>query len=199
MIGDRFTTTVPLALIALLAALTYWLDQVAQPPPPRADPAMRNDPDYIVEGLSAMTFNQAGSAEYTLSAEKMVHYPAADETVLLRPLFVSYGSAKAPVTITANEARVSSDGENVYFRDDVRVTRAPYGRNSELLVQTDFMHVIPDANVAKTHRPVTVTEAATTVTAVGLEINSETHVIRLLSNVQGTYDPRKAPHRPAEP
>ena len=30
MIGDRFTATVPLALVALLAGLTYWLDQIAQ-------------------------------------------------------------------------------------------------------------------------------------------------------------------------
>jgi len=64
-------------------------------------------------------------------------------------------------------------------------------------VRTAFLHVIPDENIARTDRTVTITDAATTVTAVGLELNSDTRVIKLLSNVRGTYDPNKAP-RPAK-
>jgi len=33
-----------------------------------------------------------------------------------------------------------------------------------------------------------------TVSAVGLEMNSETRVIKLLSSVRGTYEPARAPH-----
>jgi lipopolysaccharide export system protein LptC len=193
--GDRFTTAMPLALIAMLAALTYWLDQIAHPDIPARDAPGRNDPDYIVEGLSAMSMDETGAASYALSAARMLHFPEDDSTLMSRPRFISYGSAKAPVTITAKEAVVSANGENVYFQDDVRVTRAAYGNNSELVVQTAFLHVIPDANIAKTDRPVTITEAATTVTATGFELNNETHVIKLHSDVRGTYDPGKAPRR----
>jgi lipopolysaccharide export system protein LptC len=90
---------------------------------------------------------------------------------------------------------VSANGQHVYFQDNVRVTRAAHGANSELIVRTAFLHVIPDENLARTDRTVTISDAATTVTADGLELNNETRVIKLLSNVRGTYDPGKAPQR----
>jgi len=62
-------------------------------------------------------------------------------------------------------------------------------------MSTAFLHVIPDQNLARTDRAVTITDAATVVTAVGLELNNETRVLKLLSNVRGTYDPSKAPRR----
>ena len=57
-------------------------------------------------------------------------------------------------------------------------------------MRTTYLHVIPDDNIAKTDRPVTITDAATVVNAVGLELNSETRVLKLLSRVRGTYDPK---------
>ena len=194
MTGDRLTTVAPLLLVGMLAALTFWLDQTAQPPA-RGIGGGREDPDYIVESLSAIRMNGAGTASYTLSAAKMVHYPEGDTTLLTTPKFVSHGAANAPVTIVASEAVVSANGQHVYFQDDVLVTRAAYGANSELTVRTAFLHVIPDENIAKTDRTVTITDEATKVTAEGFELNNETRVIKLLSNVRGIYEPGKAPQR----
>ena len=195
MMSDRLTAAAPLLVAAMLAALTFWLDQIAQPPARSLTGGSRLDPDYIVDNLSAVTLNETGTASYTLAAAKMVHYPDGDTTLLTTPKFVSYGQAKAPVTITASEAVVSANGQHVYFQDNVRVTRAAHGANSELLVRTAFLHVIPDDNMAITDRQVTVSDAATTVTAVGLELNNKTRVIKLLSEVRGTYDPGRSPRR----
>lgn len=194
MLGERLTTAAPLALVGMLVALTFWLDRIAQPAP-RGIGASRHDPDYIVDNLSAMRMGATGSASYTLSAAKMMHYPDDDTTVLTTPRFVSYRTKQAPVTITASQAVVSANGEHVYFQDDVRVTRAAARDMSELVVRTDFLHVMPELNLARTDRMVTITDAATTVTAVGLELNSETRVIELRSRVRGTYDPGKAPQK----
>lgn len=192
MFGDRFTTLLPIFLVGGLVALTFWLDHMAQPPARGAGAASRHDPDFIVDGLSATRMNQAGATAYTLSARRMVHYPDDDSTVLSSPRFVSYSTSKSPVTITANEAVVSANGEHVYFQDNVHVSRAAYGNASELEMRTAFLHVIPEDNLARTDRTVTITDAATTVTAEGLELNNETRVVKLLSNVRGTYDPGKA-------
>jgi lipopolysaccharide export system protein LptC len=193
--GERLTAWVPLFLVGMLAALTFWLDRVVQPAGRDLGKALRHDPDYIVDKLSAVRMSKAGSASYTLVAEKMVHYPDDDTTLLTAPRFVSYGAAKAPVTVTANQALVSADGKDVYFQDDVHVRRAAYDDNSEMALRTTFLHVIPDQHLAKTDRPVTITDAATVVNAVGLEWNSETRIVNLLSSVRGTYDPGKAPQR----
>jgi lipopolysaccharide export system protein LptC len=195
---ERLTGSFPFLLLAALAGLTFWLDRVVQPSPRAADATTRHDPDYIVENLSAVRTNATGAAAYSLSAARMVHYPDDDTTHLTRPRLVSYRSATAPVTITAAEATVSSNGENVYFNEDVKVTRAAYGEHSEMVMRTTFLHVIPDDNVARTDRPVTITDASTVVNAVGLELNSETRVLKLLSRVRGTYDPSKAPKDKAQ-
>jgi len=191
MIRPRLTTVAPLVLIGALAALTFWLDRLAQGPERDVVGPSRHDPDFIVDRLTGVSMNDAGIASYTLSAARMTHYPDDDSTLLTDPKFVSYGSVKAPVTITSNEAVVSSKGDHVYFQDDVRVTRAPYADNSELVMRTSFLHVVPDKHVALTDRSVTITDATTVVTADGFEMNSETRVIKLLSKVRGTYDPAK--------
>lgn len=190
--NDRLTAWFPLVLLAALAGLTFWLDSFVRPPPSGAGAAARHDPDYIVDGLSAVRTDANGRVQYSLAAERMVHYPDDDTTRLQRPRFVSYATAQAPVTITAREGLVSSEGENLYFNDDVVVMRAPYARRSEMVVRTSYLHVVPDSNLARTDRPVTITDANTIVEAIGLELNTETQVLRLLSRVKGTYyDPNK--------
>lgn len=187
MVGDRVTAMFPFLLLASLAGLTFWLDQAVQLPVATNGIAKRHDPDYFVDGLSALKMSPQGQITYTLSADKMLHYPDDDTTRLSNPRWVSLGAGKAPVTITAEQAVVSSNGENVYFENNVRVVREPSGKQSRLVLETNFLHVIPDLDIAKTDRPVKITDANTVVNAVGLELNSETRVLKLLSNVKGVY------------
>ncbi len=193
MMGERVSAWFPLLLLASLALLTFWLDQAVRLPAIAGETAKRHDPDYFVDGLSAMKMNRQGKVEYTLTAERMLHYPDDDSTRLTKPRWVSLGEGKAPVTITAEHALISTDGENVYFENDVQVVREPSGNQSRLMLETNYLHVIPDQDVAKTDRPVRITDANTVVEAIGLELNSETRVLKLLSNVKGVYyDPRRA-------
>ena len=195
---ERLTALFPFLLLAGLAALTFWLDRVVQPAQRASPTASRHDPDYIVDKLKAVRTNEKGAVIYTLAAERMVHYPDDDTTVLTLPRFVSLRSRQAPVTITAREGLLSSHGDNVYFKDDVTVTRAAYADRSAMVMRTTWLHVIPDDNIAKTDRPVTITDAATVVNAVGLEMNSDTRILKLNSKVRGTYDPKLAPKKSSE-
>jgi lipopolysaccharide export system protein LptC len=191
--SDRLIAWFPLLLLAAIAALTIWLDRAVQPAPAARPASTRHDPDYMVDGLAAMRMAADGSVKHTLAARRMRHYPDDDTTDLDAPHFVTYAATRAPVTITAKRALVSSEGENIHFHDDVRVTRAALPGKSELVVETSYLHVIPDDSIARTDQPVTVTDAHTTVRAVGLELNSEIRVLKLLSRVKGTYhEPRKS-------
>ncbi len=195
MTAGRLTTAMmPLLLVGMLAAVTFWLDRLVHTSASGPWNVTRHEPDYIVDKLSGVRLGGNGAASYTLSAERMMHYPDDDSTLLTAPRFVSYGSsAQVAVTVTASEAVVSSNGDHVYFQDDVRVTRAAHAGGSELVMRTTFLHVVPDHHVARTDRAVSIADAAMTVSAVGLEMDSETRVIKLLSSVRGTYDPARAP------
>jgi len=186
--SDRIGGWFPLLLLGMLAALTFWLEHVMQPPPDTRADRGSTDPDYIVNGLSAVRMDPAGSVKHTLHAQKMTHYPAGDVTLLVEPRFVTYAEGRTPVTVTSRNARVSGNGEHVYFEDGVRVVRAPYPSRSELVLETSYLHVIPDKNVAKTDRPVTIRDATTVVNAAGFELNSEKRVLVLDGRVKGTFE-----------
>ncbi|MGZ8202746.1 MAG: LPS export ABC transporter periplasmic protein LptC, partial [Burkholderiales bacterium] len=53
-----------------------------------------------------------------------------------------------------------------------------------------FLHVAPDAKTAETNRPVTIRNGNAVVTASGLELNSETRVLKLEGRVKGTFSER---------
>lgn len=189
--NDKLTAWFPLLLLAVLAALTFWLDRTVQTQAGAHSGSARHDPDYIIDRLSAMRMAPDGNIKYTLAAEKMTHYPDDDSTHLQMPKFVSMASPKAPLSITSREALVSKDGDNVFFKDNVRVIRDAHADKSELVMETSYLHLIPDQNIAKTDRPVTITDANTIVKSIGLEFNNETRILKLESRVRGIYELKK--------
>ena len=195
-IGDRLGTWFPLLVLAMLAGLTFWLDRVVQPQPQGRERSLRHDPDYIVQGLSGVSRDGRGAVKHTLDARHMTHYPDDDTTHLVDPKFVTYTESRAPITVTSREATVSPNGENIYFTDNVRVVRAAEGGHSELVLETSYLHVVPDDNIAKTDRPVTIRNATAVVTASGLELNSETRRLELHGRVKGIFN-EKRPSRSA--
>lgn len=184
---QRLTPWFPVVLLAAVAAVTVWLDRQVQPPERAREGKARHDPDYIVENFSATRIGPDGMPRYTLSARRMMHYPDDDTTYLDAPKFVNFSQSNTTVTVTSKSAMLSSNGENAYLTDDVRLVRPAYADNSELTMQTSWLHIIPDGNVAKTDKPVQITDANTLITSVGLEFNNETRILKLLSNVRGKY------------
>jgi lipopolysaccharide export system protein LptC len=195
--SDRFGGWFPLVLLTLLAALTFWLDRVVQPSAGAQADTVKHDPDYIVDGLNALRMDSQGRVKHTLLALKMTHYPDDDLTLLLEPKLVAYSEGQPPVTITSRHARVSGNGENVYFEEQVHVVRAPDAKQSALILDTNYLHVIPDDNIAKTDQAVTIRNDGAVVTASGLELNSETRVLHLQGRVRSTFDSASAPSRNA--
>lgn len=59
---------------------------------------------------------------------------------------------------------------------------------------TDFLHLIPDTDIAKTDQPVTVTRMNSVINAIGLFMNNQTGEILLQSRVTAHDDrtPRTA-------
>ena len=188
---QRFTAWFPVVLLAAVAAVTVWLDRQVQPPERARDGKARHDPDYVVDNFSATRNGPDGSVRYTLSARRMVHYPDDDTTHLDAPKLVNFGKSNETTTVTSKTALLSSNGENAYLTDDVRLVRSPYDDKTELTMLTSYLHVIPDDDIAKTDKPVKIYDANTLITSVGLEFNNKTRILKLLSNVRGTYEKPK--------
>ncbi len=188
---QRLTAWFPVVLLVAVAAVTVWLDRQVQPPERTHDGKMRHDPDYMVDNFSATRVGPDGVVRYMLSARRMVHYPDDDTTHLDAPKLVNFGKSNETITVTSKTALLSSNGENAYLTDDVRLVRSAYADKSELTMQTSWLHIIPDDDIAKTDKPVKIYDANTLITSVGLEFNNKTRILKLLSNVRGKYEKPK--------
>ncbi|MEO8165649.1 MAG: LPS export ABC transporter periplasmic protein LptC [Betaproteobacteria bacterium] len=195
--NDRLITWSPLILLALLATLSFWLDRKVQPQARLPDGSTRHDPDFIIEGFSAVKMNPDGTRRYALAATRMVHFPDDNSTQLELPRLVYFDYQRAPVTIRSETAEVAQGGDDVFFRGDVQIIRSAYAGNAELGVFTSFLHVIPDEDLAKTDKPVRMVEGISTASSVGLEFNNATREIKLLSEVKASYEsPKRSAQKP---
>jgi len=188
----RLTLWFPVALLAVITGLTFWLNNLVQPPDLPHEGKLRHDPDYIVENFSATRIGEDGAPRYTLSAQRMTHYPDDDSTQLEAPHFVHFSRGRAPIVATSRTAWVSSNGEKAHMQDDVKVVRAAEGDKGELVLETSALDIIPDSNLAETDQPVKIHDGNTLITGVGLKFDNETHVLKLLSKIQGVHQSPKA-------
>lgn len=178
----------PLGLIALLAALSFWLARTVHGPEPKRDGSTRHDPDYIVENFNATRFGLDGLPNYELAAHKMLHYPDDDTTHLEGPHFTQLEKNIAPLHITASNGLVSRDGEHVYFNGSVQVIREARGDDSQLTLTTQYLHITPNLGLAETNKAVLLRDANTTLSGVGLELNTKARVLKLPARVKGRYE-----------
>lgn len=184
---ERITTAFPFILVALLAALSFWLERMVQLPGPPRDGSTRHDPDYIVENFVAVRMGPDGVRLHQLEAARMLHYPDDDTTQLQSPRLLKFDGERLALSIVATRALVSSEGKVVDFSDEVKAVRTPTPGRSELVLTTDYLHVVPDDGFARTDRPVTIVDANTKVTGVGLELDNNAKILKMMSNVRGSY------------
>ena len=188
---QRLSAWFPVVLLALVAAVTVWLDRQVQPPEAVPSGKGRHDPDYIADNFTVSRIGPDGAVRYRMTARRMQHYPEDDSTDVEAPRVVNYRENGITITATSKTAKLSSNADDVYLQDDVRLVRSAYADHGELVMLTTWLHVIPDDGIAKTDRPVRIQDAANVVTADGLEFNNKTRILKLLSNVKGHYEKRK--------
>jgi lipopolysaccharide export system protein LptC len=195
--NDRLVTWTPVALLLLLAALTWWLESKVQAPAARVDGGSRHDPDTYIEGFAAARMNPDGTKRYELKGKRLVHYPDDNSTELQAPQLVYFNYAQAPVTVKADMAQIARGGDDVYFSGNVQVVRSAFRSNPELGVLTTYLHVMPEQELARTDKVVTIVEGNSTASSVGLEFDNKTRQLRLLSQVKARYEtPRSLVPRP---
>lgn len=178
-----------LIVLALLAALTLWIDRIVQPPASKRDGSTRHDPDYIVNNFAINRTDTEGNLRYSLSGTDMRHYPDNDTTDVLKPVFHQFSIDKPTIQVQGDRGQISPNGENVYFMDNVRLVRTATPQKGELTVLTDFLHVMPDQGILKTDRPVTILQAPRTVIhATGMELDKKERTLKLLHRVKVHYE-----------
>lgn len=189
--SSRVRSWLPLLPLFGLLGATYWLNLQVQPQPAKPDSSKRHDPDAIIENFSATKLNEQGVPSFIMTAKKMLHYPDDDSTTLDAPHITMLSAEHPPIHASSKRGTVSSKGEEIFLHDNVEVIREASAKQDQLALQTEYLHIIPDQNLTNTDRAVTIVEDHTTVHAIGMEMNSETRTLKLLSQVRSEHVPVK--------
>ncbi len=178
-----------LPLLGLLAA-TYWLNQQVLPEAAKPE-TIRHDPDAIMENFSATDLNEQGVPDFIMAAAKLMHYPDDDSTTVDEPRVTMLYPGQPAIHATAEHGTISSKGDEVFLRDNVKVVRDASAQQDQMTLQTQYLHIIPDQELADTDRAVTIVNTHSIVHAIGMEMDSRTRTLKLLSQVKSEYVPNK--------
>jgi len=196
-VRPRASTLFPIVLVAVLAGLTFWLERLVQGPEGQAPHRAPGVPDFVVENLKATTMNAAGEAEYSLSATRMAHFPAGDTTEVEAPRLVQWqtgeGKDAPPVRVAAERGTVTGDGKELHLRGNVVITRDAAKEGTALRMETSYLQMIPDANIARTPEHVTIAWDGSRLEGVGMEFNQDKRELVLRSQVSGIYAGGRTP------
>ena len=186
----RTQSLFPVAILTLLAALTFWLERATHVEAPREDGKKRHDPDYMAEKFTVRRFSPGGGLQNTLSAQKMVHYPDDDTTLASEPR-VAYLGGPRPTQLAAKEGLIGPEAKEIVLIGDVRAVRKGLGKDPDLAITTSTLTIYPDDEVARSSAPVTITQGASVVHGVGLEADNKTAIYKLLNQVNGIIDKKR--------
>lgn len=180
----RLLAFLPLSFFALLAALSYWLDLATRSEDGRPTAKNPDAPDAIVERFTARKSGPDGSPAYTLTAERMRHFPD-ERSEILRPELVWH--RQPPTFLTAKTARIQGKGETVELIDEVLLRREAQGNRAATVLTTSHLTVWPEEEIARGDAPVAITQGQSRLTGSAFSANQKTGLYALAGPVQGLF------------
>lgn len=192
---DRVAAGVSLLLLGSLAAGTWYLAEMASRQGQAAvGGPPRHEADYFVEQFALTRLNARGEPVFRLSAERLNHFPDDDTNEFWRPTMISLDPSSPLVTLRAERGVSTTQGLETHLHDAVVLTRGATAERPEMRVETDYVLLISEEDVARTDKPVRITSGTSVLTGVGMEFNNGTRRLELKSRVQGTWAPTPDPN-----
>jgi lipopolysaccharide export system protein LptC len=175
-----------------LAFGSFWLVQVMQGGSDARNVNVGNDPDYIVDNFSFVRMSESGQPRYVISGDRLTHRPADNTSLIDKPVVQSMSTEHPRMTITANNAHVNQDQNQIDLSGNVDIRRPGNATAQPLHIRTEALTVLPDEDIAKTDKPIHMTLGASSVTGVGMVANNATQQVQLGGRGQIISPPRGA-------
>ena len=143
VVRDWALRGIAIALLAAIAATSYWYSVVIRKPS-SAPPPTPGTPDFVVDQLSMTQFDEAGRAKYRLFAQQLTHFNENDDVLLASPRLVTLYPDRPQVEARSRRAKVENGGERVLMSGSVLMTRAAAPGNPALTISTEALTAWPD-------------------------------------------------------
>jgi lipopolysaccharide export system protein LptC len=186
----RFALWLPMVMLALLALLTFWIDQSVKQAGSRGG-ANLSEPDSIVENFLAVSTDATGELRYRLTADKLSHFSNDKLTLLDQPRLTHFHEKQGEMQISSSRANVTPDGSRVVFSGQVSLLRPAGSAGKELSMRTTQLEILTEKNEAITEQPVLIQQPGLQINATGLHLFADTRVLKLKGRVKALFQNAK--------
>ena len=191
---DLASAYLPLLMMAVLAAGTWWLVRNAPPlDVPRPAVATRHEPDYVMTRFIVQRFAADGSLRTQIEGDTLRHY-ADDDTLEIDAARIRAIGDNGTVTLaSARRALANGDGSEVQLLGDARVVRPASEKEEAVEFRSEFLHAFRNIEQVRSNQPVVVTQGTSVVRAQGMVYDNLARVVDLKGRSTATFSARKRP------
>lgn len=169
-------------LVIVAVATRIWvlknLDEDSASPLPEARS------DYLLENFSLTIMNDDGLRRFSLHAPHLERSPVDESTLLTAPDVLIFEDNRATWRSTGETGWISADGTELRLEDDVTMESID---GQDTTVVTDTITFLPDDRLAHTQDAVTLTQADSVMTGIGLRANFQSQTWELLADVKARF------------
>lgn len=181
---DRLAAMASIVFLLVLAAGTYYLAVWVSRDQDTTLTTTSNEPDVFVEGVSLTRVNTMGDPVFQMSASSMLHYPIDGSSEFRMPTLVSLAEDRPRMTLRANVATASREGQSTVLEGNVVLERQAMPDNPTLTIETERLVLTVDDETARTDLPVLISHGTARLSGVGMEFDNLLRTLRLNDQVQ---------------
>ncbi|MCU0774378.1 MAG: LPS export ABC transporter periplasmic protein LptC [Ideonella sp.] len=187
---DAINATVaylPVLLMALLAAATWWLVRATPvPEPERPSGPPRGEPDYTMEHFVVQRFDRDGALRARIEGDRMRHFPNEDELRVDNARILTTAEDGRVTVASARQAISNGDGSELRLEGDARVRREPHAGEPAIEFRGERLAASRHARTVVADAPVTVTQGQAVLRADRLRYDHATRQLELIGRVRVT-------------
>lgn len=189
---DLATAYLPLVMMAVLAAGTWWLVRNAPTfEAPRAAATPRHEPDYVMTSFVVQRFAADGTLRTQIEGDTLRHYPD-DDTLEIDAARIRAIADNGTVTLaTARRALANGDGSEVQLLGDARVSRPATGKEEAVEFRSEFLHAFRNVERVSSHLPVVMTQGTNIVRASGMSYDNLSRVVEFKGRSSAAFAAKK--------
>lgn len=174
-----------LGLALVLLAQYFWSPDPGVVPDENTSRRLGALPKTYFEQARSLTFDESGALSDIVEARRADYFKRGEYSILQEPRFYSHSDDGKTWSAAAARGRLLHDEERLLLRKNVVLSHDQTGTRME----THALDIEFETRVARSERPVTITQGENRTIADGLVASLEQETLLLTPNVESTYVP----------
>jgi lipopolysaccharide export system protein LptC len=146
-------------------------------------------PDFYMEGFTMHDYSPLSNLRYQTTGKSLMRYPKDDSLEIKQLNMQSYQENKAPLSVTANTASLTDDGQQIFLTGNVIIRQDKTRTDDSMLITTEKLFIDNNRNYMETDVAINIKSSKHDVSGIGMQAWTDYKKVRLLKKVRGIHEP----------